>query len=46
VAHPEHDTERVGFNPFRQARRSNADYVMLVAALVVCGALVVWAVMS
>jgi hypothetical protein len=33
----------VGLNPFHQQRRSNADYVMVVAALVVCLALVVWA---
>lgn len=33
----------MGFNPFHQQRRSNADYLMVVAALVVCAALVVWA---
>ena len=33
----------MGLNPFRQQRRSNADYVMVAAALVVCAALVVWA---
>jgi hypothetical protein len=33
----------VGFNPFRQHRRSPADYLMVAAALVVCAALVVWA---
>jgi hypothetical protein len=37
------DTGAVGFNPFRQQRRSYADYVMVAAALAVCGALVVWA---
>jgi hypothetical protein len=36
-------TGGVGLNPFRQQRRSNADYVMVAAALVVCLALVVWA---
>ena len=34
---------RVGLNPFRQQRRSNADYVMVAAALLVCVALVAWA---
>jgi hypothetical protein len=43
VAHLGHDTEPVGFNPFRQTRRSPADYVMVAAALVVCAALVIWA---
>ena len=38
-----HDTETVGFNPFRQTRRSPADYVMVAAALVACAALVIWA---
>jgi hypothetical protein len=33
----------VGFNPFRQQRRSSADYLMVAAALLVCAALVVWA---
>ena len=33
----------VGFNPFRQQRRSTADYVMVAAALVVCALLVAWA---
>jgi hypothetical protein len=34
----------MGFNPFRQQRRSTADYVMVVVALVVCALLVAWAV--
>lgn len=34
---------RVGLNPFRQQKRSYADYVMVAAALVVCIALVAWA---
>jgi hypothetical protein len=34
----------MGFNPFRQQRRSNADYLMVAAALVVCAVLVVWAI--
>jgi hypothetical protein len=33
----------VGFNPFRQTRRSPVDYMMVAAALVVCTALVIWA---
>jgi hypothetical protein len=33
----------MGFNPFRQTRRSPADYLVLVAALLVCSALVAWA---
>jgi hypothetical protein len=33
----------VGFNPFRQHRRSPVDYVVLAAALVVVLALVLWA---
>jgi hypothetical protein len=33
----------VGFNPFRQSRRSPADYLVVAAALVVCAALVAWA---
>jgi mannose/cellobiose epimerase-like protein (N-acyl-D-glucosamine 2-epimerase family) len=43
VARRGHDTEPVGFNPFRQTRRSPADYVMVAAALIVCAALVIWA---
>lgn len=37
---------RVGLNPFRQQNRSNADYVMVAAALLVCIALVVWALLG
>jgi hypothetical protein len=33
----------VGFNPFRQQRRSVADYVLVVAAFVVVALLVGWA---
>jgi hypothetical protein len=33
----------VGLNPFRQHRRSNADYVMVVIALAVTALLVAWA---
>jgi hypothetical protein len=34
----------MGFNPFRQQRRSAADYAMVVGALVVVAALILWAV--
>ncbi len=34
----------MGMNPFRQHRRSPADYVMVVAALAVLAALVFWAI--
>jgi hypothetical protein len=37
------DDLAVGFNPFRQRRRSVADYVMVAAALLTCAALVTWA---
>jgi hypothetical protein len=33
----------MGFNPFRPQRRSAADYAMVVAALVIVAALVLWA---
>jgi len=33
----------VGFNPFRQHRRSPVDYVLVAAALVVTLALLLWA---
>jgi len=33
----------VGLNPFRQAHRSPADYVMVAVAVLVCVALVAWA---
>lgn len=36
-------TVGVGFNPFGPRRRSPADLAMVVAALVVCAALVGWA---
>ena len=38
------DTDGMGFNPFRAQRRSSADYVMVVATLVVCALLVAWAI--
>lgn len=33
----------VGLNPFRPQQRSVADYLMVVGAVVVCAALVLWA---
>jgi hypothetical protein len=33
----------MGLNPFRQHRHSAADYLMVLGAVVVCVALVVWA---
>ena len=33
----------MGFNPHRQYRRSNADYVLVGAALLICLLLLVWA---
>jgi hypothetical protein len=36
----------MGFNPFRQRHRSYADYVMVVLALAVCVALVLWALLG
>ncbi|MCU0270188.1 MAG: hypothetical protein MUF83_16285 [Acidimicrobiales bacterium] len=33
----------MGMNPFRPQKRSPADYVMVVAALVICALLVGWA---
>jgi hypothetical protein len=36
----------VGLNPFRQTHRSPADYLMVVVAVLVCVALVAWAVLG
>lgn len=36
----------VGYNPYRTHRRSPADYVMVGAALVICIALVLWALLG
>jgi hypothetical protein len=33
----------MGFNPHRQTRRSNLDYVLVAAAVVIALALVLWA---
>ncbi len=37
---------RMGFNPFRQQRRSTGDYVMVIAAFVVVALLLLWAVLG
>jgi hypothetical protein len=36
----------VGFNPFRQQRRSYADYAMVAGALIISAALVAWALLG
>jgi hypothetical protein len=36
----------VGLNPFRQHRRSPADYLMVAVAVAVCLALVLWAALG
>ena len=45
VTHPTADPilEPVGMNPFRPQKRRPGDYVMVVAAVLVCAALVFWA---
>jgi hypothetical protein len=35
----------VGFNPFRQQRRRNSDYVLVAAAFIVVAALLAWALL-
>ena len=37
------DTGAMGFNPFRPQRRTAADYLMVIGALVAVVALVLWA---
>lgn len=39
-----HDTQGVGFNPFRAQQKRRSDYVLVVAALAVTFALILWAV--
>jgi len=34
----------MGFNPFRQQKRSTADYAIVIAAFVVVALLIAWAV--
>jgi hypothetical protein len=36
----------MGLNPFRQQRRSTADYVLVAVAVLVCVALVSWAALA
>jgi len=36
----------MGFNPHRQHRRTNADYVLVALAVLVCVLLVGWAVLG
>jgi hypothetical protein len=36
----------VGLNPFHRHRRSSADIVLVAAALLVCAALVAWALFA
>ena len=38
------DAVPVGLNPFRETHRSPADYLMVAVAVLVCIALVAWAV--
>jgi hypothetical protein len=41
--HRRHDTDAMGLNPFRQQRRSPADYLMVAGAVLACVLLVLWA---
>jgi hypothetical protein len=34
----------MGFNPHRKYKRTNADYAVVAAAVVICALLVLWAV--
>jgi hypothetical protein len=43
VSTPGDHNRHVGFNPFRQQRRSPVDYVVLAAALAITVALLLWA---
>jgi hypothetical protein len=36
----------VGFDPYRQQKRRTSDYVMVVAAVAVCVALLLWALLG
>jgi hypothetical protein len=36
----------VGFDPYRQQKRRTSDYVMVAAAVVVCVALLAWALLG
>lgn len=39
-----HYGDRMGFNPHRQHKRTNADYLLVAAAFIVCALLLAWAV--
>lgn len=39
-------TQGMGFDPTRQHKRTNADYVMVAAVIVVCIALTTWALLG
>jgi hypothetical protein len=43
VSTPGDHTQDVGFNPFRQHRRSPVDYVLVAAVFVIAIALLLWA---
>jgi hypothetical protein len=45
-ARPAGHTGGVGLNPFRTRRRSPLDVVFVAAAIVVCAALLVWALVG
>jgi hypothetical protein len=38
-----HDSDPVGFNPFRQQKRRTSDYALVAAAFVVIALLLAWA---
>jgi hypothetical protein len=38
-----HDSEIVGFNPFRQQKRRSSDYALVAAAFVVIALVLAWA---
>jgi len=38
-----HDSETVGFNPFRQQKRRSSDYALVAAASVVIALVLAWA---
>lgn len=40
---PRGDTGSMGFNPHRQHRRSNLDYALVAATVLICVVLVAWA---
>jgi hypothetical protein len=40
------DTDPMGFNPHRTHRRRTSDYVFVAAAVLLCVALVLWALLA